>query len=56
MGSLCGGAYTRRGGLGQGDVIDRARFEQQLPRSGITPDLTVVLYSSVNNLLATFKF
>jgi thiosulfate/3-mercaptopyruvate sulfurtransferase len=40
----------------QGDVIDRARFEQQLSRSGITPDMTVVLYSSVNNLLATFEF
>jgi thiosulfate/3-mercaptopyruvate sulfurtransferase len=40
----------------QGDVIDRNVFEQQLSRSGITPEMTVVLYSSVNNLLATFEF
>ncbi|MEN4099936.1 MAG: sulfurtransferase [Anaerolineaceae bacterium] len=40
----------------QGDVIDRQSFEEQLSRSGITPDMTVVLYSSVNNLLATFEF
>ena len=43
-------------GEAQGDVISKNVFEQQLSRSGITPDMTVVLYSSVNNLLATFEF
>lgn len=40
----------------QGDVIQRSVFEEQLSRSGITPEMTVVLYSSVNNLLATFEY
>jgi thiosulfate/3-mercaptopyruvate sulfurtransferase len=40
----------------EGDVIDRSHFEQQLSRLGIIPEMTVVLYSSLNNLLATFEF
>jgi thiosulfate/3-mercaptopyruvate sulfurtransferase len=48
--------YESDYGEAQGDVINQARFEQQLSRSGITPEMTVVLYSSVNNLLATFEF
>jgi thiosulfate/3-mercaptopyruvate sulfurtransferase len=48
--------YEADYGEAQGDVIDRIHFEQQLSRSGITPEMTVVLYSSVNNLLATFEF
>ncbi len=48
--------YETDYGEAQGDVIDRQSFEEQLSRSGITPDMTVVLYSSVNNLLATFEF
>lgn len=39
-----------------GNVIDRSRFEQQLSGLGITPEMTIVLYSSLNNLLATFEF
>lgn len=40
----------------QGDVISKEIFEQQLSKSGVTPEMTVVLYSAVNNLLATFEF
>lgn len=39
-----------------GDVINRADFEQELSRSGIDPETTVVLYSCINNLLATFDY
>ncbi len=48
--------YEADFGEAQGDVIDQRSFEAQLSRSGITPEMTVVLYSSVNNLLATFEF
>lgn len=48
--------YEADYGEAQGDVIDRSLFEKQLSASGITPEMTVVLYSSVNNLLATFEF
>jgi thiosulfate/3-mercaptopyruvate sulfurtransferase len=40
----------------QGDVIGRIEFEKQMSRSGIHPETTVVLYSCINNLLATFEF
>lgn len=48
--------YEADYGEAQGDVIDQRRFEAQLSRSGINPEMTVILYSSVNNLLATFEF
>lgn len=48
--------YETDYGEAQGDVISKKNFEQQLSKSGITPEMTVVLYSSVNNLLATFEF
>lgn len=40
----------------RGDVIERRDFEEQLSRSGVHPEMTVVLYSCINNLLATFEF
>ncbi len=48
--------YETDYGEAQGEVISKEIFEQQLSKSGITPEMTVVLYSSVNNLLATFEF
>jgi len=39
-----------------GDIIAQSDFEQDLSHSGIGPETTVVLYSSLNNLLATFEF
>ncbi len=39
-----------------GDVINRSDFEQELSRSGINPETTIVLYSCINNLLATFDY
>lgn len=38
------------------DIVDRAGFEALLARSGVTPAMTVVVYSGLNNLLATFAF
>ncbi len=38
------------------DIADQARLEALLGRSGITPDTTVVVYSGLSNLLATFAF
>lgn len=38
------------------DIVDRAEFEALLSRSGITPATTVVVYSGLSNLLATFAF
>ena len=38
------------------DVPDKAEFEAQLSRAGITNDSTVVVYGGLNNLLATFTF
>lgn len=40
----------------QGDIVDKSNFEKQLSSSGIHPDTTVVLYSGLNNMLATFEF
>lgn len=48
--------YEADYGETQGDVMDRRSFEEQLSKLGITPEMSVVLYSSVNNLLATFEF
>lgn len=38
------------------DVVDRGQFEALLSRSGITADSTLILYSGLNNLLATYAF
>lgn len=38
------------------DIADQAGLEALLGRSGITPDTTVVVYSGLSNLLATFAF
>jgi thiosulfate/3-mercaptopyruvate sulfurtransferase len=38
------------------DVLDKVRWESLLSRSGITPATTVVVYSGLNNLLATYAF
>jgi thiosulfate/3-mercaptopyruvate sulfurtransferase len=38
------------------DIADRADFEALLSRSGITPATTIVVYSGLSNLLATFAF
>jgi thiosulfate/3-mercaptopyruvate sulfurtransferase len=48
--------YEKDYGEVRGEVIDRSDFEQQLSRSGIHSEMTVVLYSCINNLLATFEF
>ena len=40
----------------QGDIVDKDNFGEQLSRSGIQPETTVVLYSGLNNMLATFEF
>ena len=41
---------------GQGDIVGKSNFDRQLSRSGIQSETTVVLYSGLNNLLATFEF
>lgn len=38
------------------DVVDKDALEALLSRSGITPETTIILYSGLNNLLATFAF
>jgi thiosulfate/3-mercaptopyruvate sulfurtransferase len=48
--------YAADYGEARGEVISRSDFENQLSRSGVTPEMTVVLYSEVNNLMATFEF
>jgi thiosulfate/3-mercaptopyruvate sulfurtransferase len=40
----------------RGDLIDAAGVETLLSRSGIEDDTCIVLYSGLNNLLATFAF
>ena len=40
----------------QRDLLDQSEFEALLSRSGITADSTVVVCSSLNNLLATYAF
>jgi thiosulfate/3-mercaptopyruvate sulfurtransferase len=39
-----------------GELVDKSNFEKQLSRSGIQSATTVVLYSGLNNMLATFEF
>jgi len=36
------------------EVLDRPGLETLLSRSGITSKMTIVLYSGLNNLLATY--
>lgn len=48
--------YEKHYGEARGKIIDQIEYEKELSRAGITTDTTVVLYSSVNNLLATFEF
>ena len=38
------------------DVLDKPGLEALLLRSGILPETTLVLYSGLNNMLATFAF
>lgn len=38
------------------DIVERAGCEALLSRSGVTPTMTVVVYSGLSNLLATFAF
>jgi thiosulfate/3-mercaptopyruvate sulfurtransferase len=38
------------------DVIDKGGLEALLSRSGITPAMTIILYSGLSNLLATYAF
>lgn len=38
------------------DILDRAGMEALLSRSGIAPEMTIVLHSSLGNTLATFAF
>jgi thiosulfate/3-mercaptopyruvate sulfurtransferase len=40
----------------RGDILDKVGLEALLSRSGITPDTTIVIYSGLNNLLATYAF
>lgn len=48
--------YEADYGKDHGDIISQEDFEKQLITSGIYPETTVVLYSGLNNLLATFEF
>jgi thiosulfate/3-mercaptopyruvate sulfurtransferase len=41
---------------GGDDIVDKTGFEALLGRSGVTPATTVVVYSGLSNLLATFAF
>jgi thiosulfate/3-mercaptopyruvate sulfurtransferase len=38
------------------DVIDKASLEALFTKSSITPTMTIILYSGLNNLLATYAF
>ena len=38
------------------DVVDKHKLEALLSKSSITPGMTVVFYSGVNNILATYAF
>lgn len=38
------------------DVLERLELETLLSRSGVSSDTTIVLYSALNNLLATYAF
>jgi len=41
---------------GNGDVSDKKQFEVLLSRSGILPEMTIVLYGGLNNINATFEY
>jgi len=38
------------------DILNKTGMEALLSRSGITPETTIVIYSGLNNLLATYAF
>jgi len=38
------------------DILDKAGIEVLLSRSGITPETTIIVYSGLSNLLATYAF
>ncbi len=38
------------------DILDKAGIEALLSRSGITPETTIIVYSGLSNLLATYAF
>lgn len=38
------------------DILDKAGLEALLSRSGITPETTVIIYSGLSNMLATYAF
>jgi len=40
----------------RGDILDKTGMETLLSRSGITPATTVVVYSGLSNILATYAF
>jgi thiosulfate/3-mercaptopyruvate sulfurtransferase len=40
----------------RGDVLDKIGMEALLSKSGIEPETTIVLYSGLSNILATFAF
>lgn len=40
----------------RGDILDKTGLEALLSRSGITPETTVVVYSGLSNILATYAF
>lgn len=40
----------------RGDILSKEQWEELLSRSGVENDSTIVLYSSLNNLLATYAF
>lgn len=39
-----------------GDIIDKGEIEALLSRSGVTPNMTVVLYDRFSNLMAAYTF
>ncbi len=43
-------------GPARGDILDKTGLEALLSRSGITPKTTVVVYSGLSNILATYAF
>lgn len=40
----------------RGDILDKMGLEALLSRSGITPETTIIVYSGLSNMLATYAF
>ena len=55
-GAVAWGFATALQDPARSDIADRAGFEALLGRSGVTRATTVVVYSGLSNLLATFAF